>query len=243
MPVHNAVTTLKESINSVLSQNYKNFELIVIDDFSSDESLSMIKEILTKDSRIKLIENKKNLGVAESRNRGISMAKGMYIAFLDADDKWDKDKLNSQLTFMIEYKSKFSFMNYELINADNSVIGERFGINNQINFKKMIRGNQLGLLTVMIESRLLKKHKMPDMGHEDYATWIAISKDNVIADYFETAQPLAQYRVHKSISSNKFKTILWTWNIYRKVAKLSYLSSIVAMVFFAKNVISRKSRS
>lgn len=242
MPVHNAMETLEESIESVLFQTYKNFELIIIDDDSSDGSLSIIKKFLTKDSRINLIENKKNLGVAKTRNEGISISKGTYIAFLDADDKWNKDKLNRQCKFMIENKSKFSFMNYEVINSSGTIIGRRFGKNKHISFKKMIRGNQLGLLTVMVEGELLKKYKMPDIGHEDYATWIAISKDNIIADYFETEQPLAQYRVHKSVSSNKFKTVSWTWNIYRNVAKLSYSSSVIAMIFFVKNVVRRKNK-
>lgn len=242
MPVHNAEGTLKDSVNSVLSQKYKNFELIIIDDFSVDESLSIIKDFLIKDSRIKLIKNKKNLGVAESRNKGISASEGVYISFLDSDDKWEKNKLNNQLKFMIENKSRFSFMNYELIDSDNNVIGERFGRDKHVDLKKMIRGNQLGLLTVMVEGDLLKKYHMPDMGHEDYATWIALAKDDIIADYFETTYPLSQYRVHKSISSNKIKTILWTWRIYRNIAELSWISSIIAMLFFAKNIISRKNR-
>ncbi|MHC9533103.1 glycosyltransferase family 2 protein [Dellaglioa sp. L3N] len=242
MPVHNAATTLEESINSVLSQSYKNFELIIIDDFSSDTSLDILEEILSIDSRINLIKNKKNIGVAESRNIGVSNSSGKYIAFLDADDKWNKDKLKRQLVFMVKNKSQFSFMNYELINSKGFIIGERFGKDKHIDFKKMIRGNQVGLLTVMIESQVIKKYSMPHIGHEDYATWIAMTKDNVIVDYLETSKSMAQYRIHKSISSNKFKTIIWTWKIYRNVAKLNYFSSIVSMLFFIKNVISRKNR-
>lgn len=236
MPAYNASATIKESIDSVLSQSYRHWELIIIDDASTDNTLDVIKNYQKKDKKIKVLKNKNNLKVAKTRNRGLDKAKGQYIAFLDSDDKWTHTKLENQLNFMLKNNIKFSYTNIQILNKKN----KELKFEREADYKKLLKGNQISCLTVMLDSSLVNNLRMKDIGHEDYLFWLEILKENNIKAY-NVNKTLAYYRDEgDSLSSNKLKAASWQWNIYRNHLKLSLLSSIYNFLFYIINGIKKR---
>ncbi len=229
MPSYKSERFIRKSIESVLNQTYKNWELIIIDDCSPDNSLNIIKEYCAADSRIKLIIHEKNSGVAESRNRGIKEAGFPYIAFLDSDDLWEKNKLEVQLKFMEESNAAISFTQYYRINEGDEKIGEVNKIPISVSYKDLLKGNVIAMSTSMMDVRVVKNIKFEKIGHEDYLFWLQVLKIGHVARGINLK--LVRYRVHStSLSSNKLKAVTYTWHIYRKWLNLNLVES--AYYFF-----------
>lgn len=230
-PTYNAEKFIKYTIESVLCQDYENWELIIIDDCSKDTSREIVEEYMKLDKRIKMIALTKNSGVANARNNGINNAKGRYIAFLDSDDLWYANKLSIQISFMKREKCAFSYTGYEWINEDGAKLGKLIEVPTKINYNKLLRGNLIGCLTVIIDKEKIKNIEMPLIRHEDYAAWLNILKTGVEA--YGINENLALYRrTLNSLSSNKIKTIFWTWNIFRNSQDIRILKSIIHMIQF-----------
>lgn len=229
-PAYNCERTIGETIESVRKQNYNNWEHIIIDDFSKDNTRLLIGNYAKEDNRIKPIYLKVNSGVANARNVGIQKAIGKYIAFLDSDDLWKEDKLHKQIKYMEENNCDFTYSNYEVIDSKGIHIKNIVQKKNFIDYNTLLSTNQIGCLTVVIKSDIMKKVLMPLMKHEDYAAWLTILKDYV--KYAERVDGiLASYRRMKgSVSSNKIKTIFWTWNIYKNNQKLSYFEAFKRLI-------------
>lgn len=222
MPAYNAERFIKESIESVINQKYKNWELLIINDFSNDSTQNIIENYCMKDKRIKLLEQKENKGVVEARNRGIKESKGKYIAFLDSDDLWEKNKLEIQIKYMREKKRFMTYTGYSYISEEGNFMKE-ITIPRSLSYEQALKGNQIGCLTVVIDKKI-GDFEMPHIKHEDYATWLNILKNGITA--YGIDQSLARYRkVSNSLSSNKLKTICWTWNIFIKTQNLGVLKS------------------
>jgi teichuronic acid biosynthesis glycosyltransferase TuaG len=225
MPSYNSERYIKKSIDSVLNQTYKNWELIIIDDCSPDGSLSIIKEYCNVDSRIRLIVNEKNLGVAESRNAGMKAAQFSYIAFLDSDDLWLEKKLEVQTAFMQENSVAISFTKYYRINDVDLQIGMVNKIPKSVNYYDLLKGNVIAMSTSMIDRRVVEKVNFEKIGHEDYFFWLETLKNGVLAKGID--DKLVNYRVHStSLSSNKLKAVTYTWHIYRNLLKLNLLECV-----------------
>lgn len=225
-PVYNAERFLEETILSVLNQTYKKFELILVNDCSKDNSINIIRKFMEKDYRIKCIDLKENGGAARARNIGINSAKGKYLAFIDSDDLWEKDKLEKQVGFMERNKIVFSYTGYEMINEGGEKLGKIVKCKDIITYKNLLRYNKIGCLTVMIDISTIKNLQMEDINHEDYATWLKILKQGYNA--YGINEPLALYRKRdNSLSGNKLKSAKWTWNIIRHVEKTPLLKSIL----------------
>lgn len=225
MPSYNSERYIRKSIDSVMNQTYENWELIIIDDCSYDASLDIIKEYCKLDSRIKLIINDKNLGVAETRNRGMMAAQFSYIAFLDSDDLWHKKKLELQTNFMQENNVAISFTQYYRINDADLQIGIVNKIPESVTYYDLLKGNVIAMSTSMIDVRIVGKVNFEKIGHEDYFFWLKILKKGVSAKGIK--DKLIYYRVHStSLSSNKLKAVSYTWYIYRNLLKLNLLESM-----------------
>ncbi|BBA52809.1 putative glycosyltransferase [Fusobacterium varium] len=222
-PVYNAEEFLEETILSVLNQEYVNWELILIDDCSSDKSNEIIEQYLKKDKRIKYLKNKKNSGPAITRNNGINISKGNYIAFLDSDDLWYKDKLKNQINFMLEKDLKISHGNYYFCNLKGKIL-KKIRTDIEINYKKLLLGNQFKTMTMVIKREILTQKLFPDIKHEDYAFFLNILNQRNISVRNENYDSLCRIG-RKSVSSNKLKSALWTWRIYRQYEKLSLIKS------------------
>lgn len=191
-PVYNDSKFVKQTIESVLNQTYSNFELIIVDDCSNDDSIAIIKSF--NDERIKLFINDKNEGAAFSRNRALKNASGEYIAFLDGDDIWDKDKLKKQISFMIENKYLFSYTNYERIDEDTKPLGIFITGPKRVTHKDFIKSDYVGCLTVMYKKSICDNLQIPNdiYKRNDYALWIVLSQ---FADCYLLNETLSFYRV------------------------------------------------
>ena len=180
IPYYKKRKYIKKTINSVISQSYKKIEIIIIYDDEDKEELNYIKECIQNDKRFKLVVNKKNVGVGESRNRGIKIAKGKYVSFIDADDLWKKDKLKNQINFMKNNNIKYSHTSYEIIDDRKKVIGYRKA-KSYDDYLELINSCDIGLSTVTIEKKILsKKLLFPKIKtKEDFVLWLLILKKGI----------------------------------------------------------------
>jgi hypothetical protein len=223
-PSYKSAKFISQTIKSVLNQTYQDWEMIIVDDVSPDNSNEIIEEFIKKDSRIKLIKLEKNSGPAVARNRAIEEAKGRYIAFLDADDLWMPEKLEKQMAFMNQNNLSFTYSSYTLIDEDNNNLGS-FTTKENITYNSMLKTCSVGCLTAIYDTKKLGKVFMPNiLKRQDYGTWLQILKE--IKSTKGILEPLATYRIlENSVSSNKIKASLYQWKIYREVEKLNLFQS------------------
>lgn len=242
VPVYNKEKYILDSINSVQNQTYKNWELILIDDFSSDNCVSLIKQEINKDKRIKLHQNEKNSGPAISRNNGIYMAKGRYICYLDADDLWIKDKLEKQVNFMKNKQGTFSFTGYEFANANGVTKGKKVYVPETINYKEALKNTTISTITVMFDMERITKEEilMPNIGSEDTACWWKILR-NSVKEAYGLNEILSIYRrSENTLSSNKIEGIRRIWNLYRNQEQLNLFDSLYNFLGYAFNAVKRR---
>lgn len=233
MPMHNSAPFLREAIESILAQTYTKWELLIVDDASTDSSLDIAKEYAEKDSRIRVMQNTRHIKMPSApRNVGVQAAKGRYIAFLDSDDLWFLQKLEQQLSLFSDNRTAIVYSNYEKMD-ENSARSNRIVVApSQATYKSLLRGNIIGNLTAIYDTKKVGKINIQDIHHEDYVMWLSILKKGYIARNTETT--LAVYReTSHSVSSNKLKVTAWQWDIYRKVEHLSLLRSVYNFIFYA----------
>jgi len=225
-PNYNSEQFIKQTIDSVLGQTYTDWEMIIIDDVSSDESTQIIEEYIQKDKRIKLIRLKNNSGPAQARNRAIEEAKGRYIAFLDSDDYWHKDKLTKQLKFMQDHKCELSFTAYESIEELTGETIKKITVPLRVDYETLLKQNIMGCLTVIYDTQRLGKVMMPDIiKRQDYALWLNLLKQVPYA--YGLDEPLAYYRVRNfSVSSNKIIASKYHWRVLRDIERLPLYKAI-----------------
>lgn len=241
VPVYNAADFILETIEMVRQQTYENFELILVDDASTDNSIELIESAIPGDGRIKLIKKASNQGAAAARNAGISAATGRYLAFLDADDIWMKDKLEKELHFLKEKKAGFVFTAYEFGDENANPTGRVVHVPETLKFKQALSRTVIFTSTVLIDMEVLPGDKifMPQIESEDTATWWTILKGGTVA--YGLDEVLAIYRrPAKSLSSNKFTAIRRIWGLYRKIAGLSPASSLFYFVGWAVRATVRR---
>ena len=239
-PSYNSEQFIMEVIESVQNQTYENWEMIIVDDLSLDKSVYIIKKYMEIDSRIKLIELNKNSGPVIARNRAIKEAKGRYIAFLDSDDFWHKNKLAQQLEFMKEKDVAFSYTGYYTVDEDTSESIGLMEVVNVVDYHTLLKQNIIGCLTVIYDSKKLGKIYMPNIAkRQDFALWLEILKKVPFA--YGLNEPLAYYRIRTiSVSSNKFKASLYNWKLYRDIEKLSLHKAIYYFAWYTYNSIFHK---
>ncbi|MBC1435748.1 glycosyltransferase family 2 protein [Listeria rocourtiae] len=233
MPAHNAEAHIQTAIDSVLAQSLRDFELLVLDDCSTDQTLKRIQAY--SDPRIRLYVLANNLGAAETRNYGIRQAKGRYIAFLDSDDCWKPEKLALQLAFMREHKVALSYTAYDVMSPDGKHITGHVNVPESVTYRYLLRNTIIGCLTVMIDTNQTGLVQMPAFkGAEDTATWLSILKTGHIAKGLTV--PLAVYRKgNVSLSSNKFQMAQHIWQVYRKSQHMSVFIALTHFPFYLWN--------
>ena len=228
VPVYNAKKYIAKTIEMVEAQTYKDWELILVDDCSRDGSAEYIEELISSQAkRIKLIKKERNEGAAAARNTGIDAAIGRYIAFLDADDVWQADKLEKQIDFMEKTGAAFSFHSYEFGDEEARPTGKVVHAPKTLNFRQALSRTVIFTTTVMFDTEKIDMEiiHMPMVPSEDTATWWRILKSGIIA--YGMDENLAIYRrPAKSLSSNKLLAIERIWFLYRNIADLSVLESL-----------------
>ena len=225
MPNYNGAEYVKETIESVLAQTYSNWELLFVDDCSSDNSLEIVDSF--NDPRIKIFRNEKNKGAAASRNLALNQASGRWVAFLDSDDLWKPWKLEKQLTFMIQNDCHFTYTSYEHIDEDSNKLNVRVSGPRMISKRKMFRYDYIGCLTVMYDANVINKIQIDESlkSRNDYAIWLKACK---FADCYYIDQVMAQYRIRKnSLSHSGFKKLLYSqYRLFRYGEKMSVVCAV-----------------
>ena len=239
-PVYNSEKFISETIESIQSQTYRNWELLLIDDCSKDNSYEIIKNYMQNDDRIKYIKLEKNSGAAVSRNTGIKNAKGRFIAFIDSDDLWEAKKLEIQVKYMLENKLGFSFTSYRYIKEDGTRTNKIAKAPNKINYNGLLKNTIIGCSTVLIDRNIIGDFTMPLVRRgQDTATWLQLLKKEKYA--YGISEALVNYRlVGNSISSNKITALKRTWTTYRNVEKLGLLKSSYVFCFYVFNAIKKR---
>jgi glycosyltransferase involved in cell wall biosynthesis len=228
-PCYNSRQFLAQTIESVLVQTYQNWEMIIIDDCSTDDSYNITLKYAEKEIRIKVYRMEKNGGAALARNKSIELSKGDYLAFLDSDDLWFPEKLEKQLQFMIENDCDFSFTEYEHIDENNKLLGIKASVRKKLTYKIMLFHAFTGCLTVMYKQNKENKIYGPRVGNgiEDYALFLSALKK--IHNAMGYSLCLAQYRVHKKSLSgsrlNKIKKIGFYFDLMMRIEKQNLLMS------------------
>lgn len=236
MPAFNSEKTIEKSIYSVLKQSYQNFELIIINDNSSDFTGRLLEKFKTNE-KIIIVSNDINQGVSISRNKGIEIARGDIIAFLDSDDIWHEDKLNEQLK-CFEEGAKIVCSGFSIIDENDVVVGVRKSPN-CIKYKDMLKSNLIGNLTGAYSVAFFGKLYQKNIGHEDYVMWLELMSSGMDAVCIQ--RELASYRIsHSSLSGNKIRAISWQWKIYRSVLNMSFLTSGYYFAHYIFNALKKR---
>ena len=228
-----------KTLNSILGQSYKNLEIILIYDDPNLSDLGFIKKFIKKDKRIKLYINKKNLGAGESRNKGIKLSKGKFIAFLDADDLWTRDKLKKQIFFMKKNLIDISHTSYHIINSNNKIIGSRDA--KDMNYKFLLNSCNIGLSTVIMKKQIItNKIKFANINtKEDYVLWLKITLSN--KTIFALKKNLTKWRkLNNSLSASKIQKIYDGYLVYRKYMNFSLPKSFICLLLLSFNYVLKE---
>lgn len=224
MPTYNAGRYIKESIDSVLSQTYTNWELLIVDDCSTDDTESVVRSY--KDPRIRYMRNEHNLGAALTRNRAIREAKGKYIAFLDSDDMWKPEKLEKQIAFMEQEGVVMSYTPYYVLQPNSKPALLR-SCPPSINYRQLTRWNRIGCLTVIYDRETIGEIQLPDIRkRNDYALWLTITRKGFKA--YRYNEPLAYYRSHNGLTQgNKLAFLKYHYLLFHNVLGYNALNAII----------------
>lgn len=239
MPCHNSELYITPAIQSVILQTFTDWELLIIDDCSTDNSVKIISEYAKEDSRIKLLQTDKSFGKPfYPRNLGIQNAIGRYIAFLDSDDIWLPTKLEHQLPLFENQNAGIVFSYYQKLSSSGKESKNKtIKSPSKVTFNSALFGNPIGNLTGMYDSQKTGKIFFENINHEDYLFWLTILKKGLIAVNTNTLEAI--YRnSNTSLSSNKIQAARWTWNIYRKSLNFNPIkSSFYFFVYMIKGFI------
>ena len=240
MPSYNAAKFIAAAIQSVIEQTYSNWELLITDDCSKDDTINIIKKFQEIDNRIQLFSTGKNSGAAVARNISLQNATGKYIAFLDSDDTWISNKLETQIKFMEKKNIDFSFSNYSVMKEDGTLTGNIIHAPKVIGYHGYLRNTIIGCLTVIIDREKTGNFLMPNIKtSEDMALWLDIMKRGYKAWGLQV--PLAQYRVvSNSLTSKKWIEAKYVWKVYREIEHINPIYSAICFIGYAINAIIKR---
>lgn len=251
IPVYNAEKYIKETVESVLRQREKDWELLLVDDCSADGTWRLLEELAAAypDRRIRIFRQETNQGAAKARNRGLEEAQGRYIAYLDADDLWQPQKLERQLLFMEEKQAAFSFTGYEFADENGRGTGKVVRVPGKLNYKQALKNTTIFTSTVMFDTRRIEKEKlvMPEVKSEDTALWWQVlrpaerrEEEARVSVAWGLDENLVLYRrTEGSLSSDKLEALRRIWNLYRREG-LSVPRSIYNFCFWAVRAVKRR---
>lgn len=231
-PTYNAEKFIGETLKSVQNQTYQNWEMILVDDASKDETVKIISDFAEKDSRIKLFKLEKNSGNGFARNIALEKAVGKYIAYLDADDLWFPNKLEKQIEFLKENNLHFTFSFYDCIDEEGNSLNRRVEAPINLTYDELFFCNYVGNLTAIYDADYFGKIVIEaTQKRQDWRLWLTILKQIQVTK--PVPEPLAFYRIRKdSISSSKFKLIRHNFGVYREFHGFNFVFSVLLMVRF-----------
>lgn len=239
VPVYNAAKCISDTIMCVMKQTYENWELILVDDGSTDDSFAIMQTF--ENDKIHPVKQKEGKGAACARNYGISLAKGQYIAFLDADDLWLEDKLEKQISFLKSKNAAFTFTGYEFADENAVPTGAVVRVPSVMRYKDAVKNTTIFTSTVIFDLDKLSKDEimMPQVPSEDSATWWKVLRSGKLAYGLDEALTLYR-RMGKSLSSNKVEAVRRIWFLYRKVEHFNIFYSAYCFCFWAVRAVIRR---
>ena len=240
IPVYNAEKFIEETVDSVLNQTYSEWELLLVDDGSTDKSWELLQSLAEKDPRIRCFHLDGG-GAAAARNYGTARATGRFLAFLDADDLWRKEKLERELSYLKKKDAAFVFTGYEFADENGKGTGKVVRVPETLAYKEALKNTTIFTSTVLFdrEKTGTKLLFMPQVKSEDTALWWKVLKQGYTA--YGLDENLVLYRRSaKTLSSNKLEAVRRIWNLYRKQEGLSFLSSLYYFLFWAVNAVARR---
>lgn len=225
-PTYNCERFIGETIESVLKQTYKNWEMVIVDDCSTDNTYEVVKKYADNDSRIKYYLLEENSGAAVARTKAMQLATGDYMAFLDSDDLWISNKLECQLKFMKENNYNFTCTEYEQIDENGKSLNKVIKVKNKTNYNGVLLSCPVGNSTVMYNVSKMGKFQVPNIRkRNDDALWLQMLKKEEYI--YGLNNILMEYRIRtNSISSNKLDLVKYHWYLYRNIEHLSVIRSL-----------------
>ncbi|MFQ8707113.1 MAG: glycosyltransferase family 2 protein [Thomasclavelia sp.] len=231
-PTYNCANFIGETIDSVLAQTYSNWEMIIVDDCSTDNTEEIVNNYSNSDKRIKYYKLDNNSGAAVSRTKAMELANGQYMAFLDSDDLWYPNKLEYQINYMKKNNYAFTCTKYEQINEKSKLLDKVIMVVPKTNHNRLLLDCPVGNSTVMYDVTKMGKFKVPNIRkRNDDALWLQmLKKEKYIYGIDEV---LMKYRIRSnSISSNKFKLIGYHWYLYRNIEHLNIVRSVFHICYW-----------
>lgn len=230
MPAYNAARFLEEAVRSVMAQTVTDWELLILDDGSKDDTARLAAALAAEDARIRFLPNEKNMGVARTRNRGFDLCRGQYVALLDSDDVWLPEKLEKQLVLAKATGAEIIYCSYGIMDEHGDRLCNDFIVPPTVDFEEFLVKSVISCSTAVLSANIVKNYRfLTEFYHEDLALWLQLLQDGHQARGIE--EVLAQYRVMEgSRASNKAKSALNRWRIYRRYLKLPLGKSIVSLV-------------
>lgn len=243
VPVYNVEKFIGETMDSVAAQTYPHWELLLVEDGSSDRTAEIIQDYIRekKENRIRLIAQPENMGAARARNRGLQEARGRYIAYLDADDLWAPEKLERELAFMKEKGAAFAFTGYEFADENGKGTGKIVRVPETLSYRQALSNTTIFTTTVMFDTQRISKEllEMPVIKSEDTALWWKVLRNGYTA--YGLDENLVKYRrPGKSLSSNKLEALRRIWNLYRRAEGMGVLSSALHFCLWAVRAVKRR---
>lgn len=240
MPCYNMENYVADSIASVQRQTYPHWELFIVDDASTDKTAAIVTHLAEHDEKIHFVVKAQHSGIADTRNQCIQMAKGRFLAFLDADDIWHPEKMETQLRFMLDNNVGFTYTTYDWIDEEGHTLNKFINTIGNLDYEKYLRNTIIGCSTVMVDTSIVGQVVVPSFRtSEDTATWLNILKKGHLA--YALDEPLVSYRIRrKSASSNKLKASADLWKVYRKNEKLPFFKALHCFCCYAINAIKKR---
>lgn len=241
VPIFNKSRFLHETVESVQRQTYRNWELLLVDDCSTDDSLRLARKMAKGDHRIRSLCQEQNQGAARARNRGVQEAQGRFLCYLDADDIWLPEKLERELDFIREKQAGFVFTGYEFADEEGKGLGKIVHVPAEITYEEALKNTTIFTSAVMLDRKIVAQEDayMPDVPSEDTATWW-----NLLKKYekgYGLDENLVLYRRSaKTLSSNKVEAIRRIWGLYRRQEKLSVIKSLYCTAWWAWRAVARR---
>lgn len=238
-PVYNAERFIKSSIESVLAQTYKNIEIVLVDDCSTDNSAEIIKDCCKKYPNVIYHLQEKNMGAGAARNKALELAQGRYAAFLDSDDMWKPQKIEKQIELMKKTGSPMSYTAIEMVDEDGKLVKSKRNIKESCDYKYLLHNTVIATSSVVADRKQLGDFRMHlRRGGQDYATWLRLLRNGAVARGVNEA--LVSYRmVSGSLSSNKFKSIKQVWEIQTQDEGIGKISAAFHVMCFCFNAFKK----
>jgi teichuronic acid biosynthesis glycosyltransferase TuaG len=223
-PAYRAAAFIQDTIRSVQCQDYRAWEMLIVDDCSPDATSELVTEISRQDSRVRLIRQSTNQGPAVARNTALEAANGKFVAFLDSDDVWLPEKLSTQLTFMTKLNAAISYTEFSRMSADGQRVGRRIEVPSTLTYRRLLCNTAIATSTVIVDQLKTGAVRVPIAPYDDYAAWLSILRRGHVAHGLK--RDLMRYRVLEgSISRSKRRSANWVWKTYRQIEGLGLLDS------------------